>query len=162
MTDNQTSGDQKLISESIPDTHAGTVRKLADAMLRGSLWYGIAAAVAGTVVSALVVGLPGALGGVAGGALGVGSSVTTLVVMRKAAGVSPMTLLPVAMSTFIGKMIVLFVLASALRAVPMVHAKSAALTMLAVILVWTACEIRAFRKTKVPTIIVDSGPAASD
>lgn len=153
MTDNTTSGSPEFTPEPMPDTHAGVVQKYADAMLRGALPYGIGVAVLGVLVSTVLVGVPGLVGSLLGALIGLGSSVLTLVVMRRSAGVEPMTLMAVAMSTFIGKIILLFGLAQLLHGIPLVQPKAFALTMAAIVVVWTVAETFAFRRAKVPTII---------
>lgn len=153
MTDNTTSSSAEFTPEPMPDTHAGIVRTYADAMLRGALWYGIGVAALGVVLSTVLAGVPGLVGSLLGALLGLGSSVLTLVVMRRSAGVEPMTLMAVAMSTFIGKIILLFGLAQLLHGIPLVQPKAFALTMAAVVVVWTVAETFAFRRAKVPTII---------
>lgn len=153
MTENADSQLPDFNPEPMPDTHAGIVVKYADAMLRGALWWGVGTAVAAVVVSTVLVGVPGLVGSLIGVAIALGSSLLTLIVMRRSSGVQPTMLLGIAMSTFIGKLILLFGLAKLLHGVAFVHPKAFALSFAAVIVVWTVAETFAFRKVKVPTVI---------
>lgn len=97
----------------MPRSHAESVLKLADAMLRYALWPAIAVVVAGITVGSLVAGIEGSLGALVGGIVAFASSFATLWLMRKTAAMNPM-------------------------------------------LVWAAMDAVAFRRTKIPTLIIDS------
>jgi ATP synthase protein I len=133
--------------------HAESTLKLADAMYRGALWPGIATVVIGAVVSVILVGVTGLWGALVGGVVAFGSSLVTLWMMRKTAGMDPMAVMAVSLGGYILKVLILFAVMFGLRHVPFLHVKALAFTMLAVIVVWAAAEFLAFRRTKIPTII---------
>ncbi|MQA08112.1 MAG: hypothetical protein GEU98_06070 [Pseudonocardiaceae bacterium] len=137
----------------MPDSHAANVLRLADAMLRYALLPGAIAAVLGITISAVLAGLPGALGALVGAAVAFASSLLTLLLMRKTAGSNPYVVMAVSLGGFVGKLLVLFLVLMALRGVEALHPTALALTMLGTILVWVGAEVRAFQKTKIPTII---------
>jgi ATP synthase protein I len=140
----------------MPRTHADSVRKLADAMLRYALWPAIAVVVAGITVGTLVAGVEGSLGALVGGVVAFASSLGTLWLMRRTAAFNPMLLMGAALGGFIAKMLILLVVMLLLGNVGFLHKESLAFTMLAVVVVWAAMDMIAFRRTKIPTLIIDS------
>ena len=76
--------------------------------------------------------------------------------MRKTAALNPMMVMTGALGGFVGKMIVLLLVLMVLREISWLHTQSLAYTMLAVVIVWAAMDTVAFRRTKIPTLIVDS------
>jgi ATP synthase protein I len=136
--------------------HGQSVRKLANAMLSTALWPGLATVVVGTVVAAVSVGLSGMLGALIGGGIAFASSLTTIWLMRMTSGMHPMFVMVVALGGYVGKMIVLLAVMALLGGVQAIHVKALAFTMLATILVWAGAEVRAFQKTKIPTIVPGS------
>lgn len=141
------------MSESNP--HAKSVLTLADAMLRTALVPALATVALGAVVATVLVGTDGLFGALAGGAVAFGSSLMTLVMMRWSAGFPVVMVMAVALGGFGLKMVVLLGVMIAFRGVDALHPMSLALTFLATVLVWAAAEAVAFRRTKIPTVIVD-------
>lgn len=137
-----------------PNPHAKSVLTLADAMLRTALVPGLATVALGAVAATVLVGADGLFGALAGGAVAFGSSLMTLFMMRWSAGLPVMMVMGVALGGFALKMVVLLGVMVALRGVDALHPLSLALTFLAVVLVWAAAEAVAFRRTKIPTVIV--------
>jgi ATP synthase protein I len=133
--------------------HAEAVLKLADAMLRIALWPGVATVVVAAVVATVWVGLPGLLSALIGGVIAFASSLATLWMMRKTAPMPPMMVMAVALGGYIFKLLVLLGVMMALGSIHGLHREALAFTMLAVILVWAAAELVAFKRTKIPTII---------
>jgi ATP synthase protein I len=147
--------DLGLLSD-MPRTHADSVRKLADAMLQYALWPALAVVVAGITVGTLVAGVEGSLGALVGGIVAFASSLGTLWLMRRTAAFNPLLLMGAAMGGFIAKMLILLVVMLLLGNVGFLHKESLAFTMLAVIVVWAAMDMIAFRRTKIPTLIIDN------
>jgi len=139
-----------------PRSHAESVTKLADAMLRYALWPAVATAVVGIVVASVLYGANGGVAALVGGLVAFGSSIATWWLMRKTAALNPMMVMTGALGGFIGKMIVLLLVLMVLREISWLHTKSLAYTMLAVVIVWAAMDTVAFRRTKIPTLIIDS------
>jgi ATP synthase protein I len=61
-----------------------------------------------------------------------------------------------ALGGFVGKMIVLLLVMMVLREITWLHILSLAYTMLAVVIVWAVMDTVAFRRTKLPTLIVNT------
>ena len=157
MTDKKNDPEGLGLLADLPRTHAESVHKLADAMLRHALWPAVAVVVAGITVSTLVAGLEGTLGALVGGIVAFASSFATLWLMRRTAAMNPMLVLAAALGGFIGKMLVLLVVMLLLGNVGFLQRESLAFTMLAVVVVWAAMDVIAFRRTKIPTLIIASG-----
>lgn len=138
----------------IPDTHAGVVLKLASAMFRMSLIPVLATWLIAAVLSTVVAGFAGLWSSLIGGAVAVASGLATLWLMRRTASMDVHFVMAAALGGFVGKMIVLLVTMMLLRGVDGIHTNSLALTMTAIILVTAGAEARAFRKTKLPTLII--------
>ena len=144
------------IRTDLPRTHAETVTRLADAMLRYALWPSVATAVIGIVVCSVLYGAQGGVAALVGAVVAFGSSLATWVLMRKTAALNPTMVMTGALGGFIGKMIVLLLVLMVVREISWLHVKSLAYTMLAVVIVWAAMDTVAFRRTKLPTLIVNS------
>jgi hypothetical protein len=138
----------------MPRTHGEAVTRLADAMLRYALWPAVATAVIGIVASAVLVGVNGAVSALIGAVVAGGSSMGTWWLMRKTAAMNPLMLMTAALGGFLGKMIVLLLVMMVLREISYIHVESLGYTMLAVVIVWAAMDTVAFRRTKLPTLII--------
>ncbi|MBM7776510.1 hypothetical protein JOD54_006714 [Actinokineospora baliensis] len=135
------------------DPHAKSLLTLANAMFRYALWPSLATIAVGAVVFALINGAPGLWGALVGGLLAAASSLLTLLLMRKTAHLGPHIGMAASLGGFVGKLLVLMLVMTALRGVDALHAESLGITMVAVVLVAAAAEAVAFRRTKLPTII---------
>lgn len=153
MSEPTTSPETADTPDEAENPHARSVRKIADAMLRTAIWPAVATVVVGTLISTIWVGVPGLAGGLVGGAVGFASSLATIWMMRVTAASHPMFAMVVALAGYVGKMLVLLILMTALGGVEVLHREALALTMLATILVWAGAEVRAFQKTKIPTVV---------
>ena len=138
----------------VPKTHADSVRKLADAMLRTAVWPSVGVVAAGALVAWLAVGLPGVWGALLGGAIAVASSLLTLVLMKQSAELPPQVVMAVALGGYVVKLVALLIVAITLKGVAWLHPTSLALTLIAAVVLWTGAEVVAFRRTKIPTLIV--------
>jgi len=139
-----------------PRTHAEAVTRLADAMLRHAVWPGVAVSVIGVVLFGVLYGVEGAVSALIGAVVAGGSSVGTWWLMRRTAALNPMMVMTGALGGFVGKMIILLLVLMGLRELPFVHERSLAFTMLAVVVVWAAMDTVAFRRTKLPTLIINT------
>jgi ATP synthase protein I len=139
-----------------PKTHAETVTRLADAMLRYALWPAVATVVVGIVVASVLQGVQGGVSALIGGVVAFASSLATWWLMRKTAALNPMMVMTGALGGFFGKMIILLLVLMVFREITWLHAESLAYTMLAVVIVWAAMDTVAFRRTKLPTLIVNT------
>jgi ATP synthase protein I len=139
-----------------PKTHAETVTRLADAMLRYALWPAVATVVVGIVVASVLQGVQGGVSALIGGVVAFASSLGTWWLMRKTAALNPMMVMTGALGGFFGKMIILLLVLMVFREITWLHAESLAYTMLAVVVVWAAMDTVAFRRTKLPTLIVNT------
>jgi len=135
------------------DPHAQSVLKLANAMLRATLFVVPVVIVIAVVVSTLVAGTHGLYGSLVGGALGLMSSMLTIGMMRFCAKLPPMFVMVVALGSYLLKLMILFGVMFALQGVEALDTYALAFTMVAVVIVAAAAEVRAFQKTKIPTII---------
>ena len=143
------------IKTDLPRTHGEAVTRLADAMLRHAVWPGLATAVIGIVVASVLFGVRGGVSALVGALVAVASSLVTWWLMRKTAALNPMLVMAGALGGFIGKMIVLLLVLMVLREITWFQVQSLAYTMLAVVIVWAAMDTVAFRRTKLPTLIVE-------
>jgi ATP synthase protein I len=141
------------LSAGYDDPHAAMVRKLADAMLRGAIWWGVGVAAIGMIFFGIVYGLPGVLGALVGGAVAVTSGILTLLLMRSTSRVPVQMIMGIALLGFIGKTALMLVVMLSLKNVALLHPKALAYTMLVTLVVWTAAETRAYAKQKLPTVI---------
>ncbi|SFO93443.1 hypothetical protein SAMN05421810_101443 [Amycolatopsis arida] len=153
-TDTETEATEKAEAR---NPHAESVLALARAMLRDTLVAGGVTVAVAAVVATVWVGVSGLLGAVVGGAVAMGSALATVLMMRKTADLPPMFVMVVALGGYVGKIIVLFGVMAALRHVDALHTMALAVTMLAVILVAAGAELRAFKRTKIPTLIITDG-----
>ncbi|WP_158893077.1 hypothetical protein [Amycolatopsis anabasis] len=136
--------------------HAQAVLKLADAMLRATLIVGLGTIAVAAVVATIWVGLPGLLGALVGGAVAFASSLATIGMMRFCAAMDPMFVMMVALASYVVKVLILLGVMTLLRGVDALHPYALAITMLAAFVFTAAGEVRAFKQTKIPTIIPDS------
>jgi ATP synthase protein I len=132
------------------------VTRLADAMLRYALWPAVATVVVGIVVASVLQGVPGGVSALIGGLVAFASSLATWWLMRKTAPLNPMMVMTGALGGFLGKMIILLLVLMVFREITWLHTESLAYTMLAVVIVWAAMDTVAFRRTKLPTLIVNA------
>lgn len=139
-----------------PRTHGEAVTRLADAMLRTALWPAVATAVVGIVVCGVLFEVRGGVSALVGAVVAFGSSLATWWLMRRTAALNPMLVMAGALGGFVGKMIVLLLVLMVLREITWFHVQSLAYTMLAVVIVWAAMDTVAFRRTKLPTLIVNT------
>ncbi len=139
-----------------PKSHGETVTRLADAMLRYALWPAVATVVVGVVLASVLYGTRGGVAALVGGAVAFASSLGTWWLMRRTAALDPMMVMAAALGGFVGKMIVLLLVLMVLREISWLHTQSLAYTMLAVVIVWAAMDTVAFRRTKLPTLIISS------
>lgn len=137
-----------------PESQAGSVRILATAILRTALLPTVAVVVAGVVLAVLLVGSPGLWGALIGGAIALASSLLTVLMMKQSADLPVQVVMAIAMGGYVFKILALMIVAVLLKDVAWLHRLSLALTLLAAVLVWAGAEIVAFRRTKIPTLIV--------
>jgi F0F1-type ATP synthase assembly protein I len=144
------------IKTDLPRTHGEAVTRLADAMLRYALWPAVATTVVGIVVASVMFGGRGGVSALIGGGVAFASSLATWWLMRKTAAMNPMMLMVAALGGFAGKMIVLLLVMIGLREITWLHIKPLGYTMLAVVIVWAVMDTVAFRRTKLPTLIINA------
>jgi ATP synthase protein I len=157
MTENEEPTAESLgINVDTPRTHGEAVTRLADAMLRHAMWPAAAAAVVGIVAGGVLSGVPGAVSALVGAVVAGGSSLATWWLMRRTAAMNPMMLMIAALGGFAGKMIVLLLVMMALRAITWLPIEPLGYTMLAVVIVWAVMDTVAFRRTKLPTLIINT------
>lgn len=133
--------------------HAQSVLKLANAMLRATLLTVPMVVVPAVVVATWLAGSSGLAGSLTGGGLGFLSSVITIAMMRFCANLPPLFVMVVALGSYVLKLLVLFGVLFVLSDVGALDPKALAFTMAAVVIVAAAAEVRAFQRTKIPTII---------
>lgn len=139
------------------DPHAKAVLKLADAMLKATLMFASATIAVCVVVFAIVHGTDGLLGALVGGAVAFGSSLATIALMRFCAGMEPTVVMGIVLGSYVLKVLVLLGVMTALRQVSALHPMALAITMLAAFVMAAGAEMRAFKRTKIPTIIPSKG-----
>jgi ATP synthase protein I len=135
--------------------HAAAVLKLAAAMLRFTLIGTTVVAVVAAVLCAVLVGSTGLWGSLVGSAIAIGSALVTILLMRKTAALPPSFVMVAALGGYAIKIMLIFGVMTALRGVEALHVKSLGFTMLVVIMVGALAEFHAFRKTKLPTLIIE-------
>jgi hypothetical protein len=133
--------------------HAQSVLKLAGAMLRATVVFGGGTIVVAVAVFTILYGVPGLLGALAGGAVAFASSLATIGVMRFCAPLDPMMVMAIVLGSYVVKVLVLLGLMTVLRGVHALHPYALAITMLAAFIAAAGGEVRAFKRTKIPTII---------
>jgi F0F1-type ATP synthase assembly protein I len=153
-TDSAPSAADLGIQTDLPKSHGEAVTRLADAMLRYAIWPAVATVVVGIVVASVLHGVQGGVSALIGGIVAFGSSMATWWLMRKTAALNPMMVMTGALGGFVGKMIILLLVLMVLREITWLHTTSLAYTMLAVVIVWAAMDTVAFRRTKLPTLII--------
>lgn len=135
-------------------SHAESVRRLAAAMVRTGLVPGLATVAAGAVIGAVVVGSAGLWGALVGGAVALASSLLTVGLMRFSAELPVQLVMVLALGGYLLKMVALLAVMVALRGVEALHVRSLAFTFLAVVLVWAGSEVVAFKRTRIPTLVI--------
>jgi len=133
--------------------HAKSVLKLADAMLRATLVFGVATVVLALIVFTIVFGVHGLLGALVGGVVALASSLATIAVMRFCAALDPMMVMAIVLGSYVVKILILLGLMTLLRGVDTLQPYALAITMLVTFMVAAGGEMRAFKRTKIPTII---------
>ncbi|MEC3981193.1 hypothetical protein [Amycolatopsis sp. H20-H5] len=133
--------------------HAKSVLTLAAAMQKATLLVVPPVVVAAAVVFLIVQGTPGLVGALVGGVLGLLSSLATIGMMKFSAGLDPMFVMAIALGGYFFKILVLFGALTLLKGATWVTTLSLGLSLLAVILAAAAMDVRAFKLTKIPTII---------
>lgn len=141
-------------AETAPNPHAESVRKLASAMVRTAVLPALAAVVLCAAVATVFVGTTGLSGALVGGAVGFGSSLLTILLMRLSADLPVMMVMAIALGGYVFKLLALLVVMVLLKGVDAFHRPALAFSMLAVVMVWAGAEIVAFKRTKIPTLIV--------
>ncbi len=138
----------------VENPHAESVRKLAGAMLRTAISPGLITVVAAAVIATVFAGTAGLLGALVGGAVAFASSLLTIVMMRESADLPVMMVMAIALGGYVFKILALLIVMILLRGVEGLHTMSLALTVLVTVMVWAGAELVAFKKTKIPTIVV--------
>jgi len=138
----------------LPKTHTEALQRLAEAMLRWQAKVMVPALVLAVILFTVLYGTAGLLGAGIGAVAACGSSLFTFWLMRVSAKHGPHAGLAAALGGFIGKMVILLAVFMPLRGVEAVHSYSLAITMLVGILTAAGADMVAFRKTKLPTIIL--------
>jgi ATP synthase protein I len=133
--------------------HAKSVLQLADAMLRATLVFGVATVVLAMIVCTIVFGVHGLLGALVGGVVALASSFATIAVMRFCAALDPIMVMAIVLGSYVVKILILLGLMTLLRGVDALQPYALAITMLVTFMVAAAGEMRAFKRTKIPTII---------
>ena len=131
--------------ETLPDVSAAPLT----AMLRGAGRSALAPVLPVLVAAAAVSGGPGLTGALVGAALVLVFSGSTLVVMRAARRVDPLTTLAVAMALYTTKASLLFVAAPVLREAALSRPWAAAAAVL-VSAAWSVGLVRAFTRLRLP------------
>jgi ATP synthase protein I len=133
--------------------HAKSVLKLAGAMLRATLIFGTGTVVLAMIVCTIVFGVHGLLGALVGGVVALASSLATIAVMRFCAALDPMMVMAIVLGSYVVKILILLGLMTLLRGVGALQPYALAITMLITFMVAAGGEMRAFKRTKIPTII---------
>ncbi|WP_020670672.1 hypothetical protein [Amycolatopsis nigrescens] len=153
MSDTETDPVDK--TDKADNPHAQATLKLANAMQRATLVFGLGTIAVALIVFTILYGTDGLIGALIGGAVAFGSSMATLAVMRFCAGMEPMMIMAVVLGSYVVKILILLGLMTLLSGVGWLHPYALAITMLAAFMVAAGAEVRAFQKTKIPTIIPD-------
>jgi hypothetical protein len=133
--------------------HAQSVLKLASAMLRMTLIFGTGTTVVAMIVFTIMYGVHGLLSALIGGAIAMASSLATIGVMRFCAAMDPMMVMAIVLGSYVFKVLILLGLMTLAKHVGFIERYAFALTMLAAFIISAGGEMRAFQKTKIPTII---------
>jgi hypothetical protein len=134
--------------------HAKTVLTVAAAMQKATLIAVPPVVLVSTIVFLVLRGAPGLFGGLIGGALAILSSLATLGMMKFSAGMDPMFVMVIALGGYLFKIILLFGALTLLKGVTGISPTAVGITLLAAIIAAAAVEVRAYKRTKVPTIII--------
>lgn len=134
--------------------HAEAVRRLASAMLRTALVPALVTIAAGAVLAGILAGGAGVRGALVGGAVALASSLATIVMMRWSAPFPVMVAMAVAIGGYVVKLLALLLVMVALGGIEGLHVNALAFTFLAVVLVWAVADVVAFRRTKIPTLVI--------
>jgi hypothetical protein len=153
MSDTEVDQAEQVVEQENP--HAQAVLKLAGAMLRATLVFGLSSIVVATIVFTILNGVPGLLGALVGGVLATASSLATIGIMRFCAALDPIMVMAIVLGSYVLKLLVLLGLLTLLSGVNGLHPYALAITMLVGFMVAAAGEMRAFKRTKIPTIIPD-------
>ena len=137
-------------------------RVLAGGALSGA-WFGVfiglilsmfeSVNVLGVVVSTVIWGTAGLVGSLIGGAIAIGSSLATLLLMRKTAALDPMFVMVAALGGFMGKLIVLLLAVILLRNQPWLEPKALGITLVATVLVTSFLEARASKRSRSQMVV---------
>lgn len=119
-------------------------------MLRGGALPAVAVAVPAVALGALLAGRDGAAGAAAGSAAVAASSLLTLVTMLVTRHVAPELALGAALLTYSTKVVALGLALLAWREATWMSPTAFALSVLAGVLAWTAGELRAFARLRLP------------
>lgn len=141
------------------ESHAGSVRTLAAAILRTGLLLGAAAAAVALAAAAALAGWPGVLGAGTGIAVAFVSSLFTIVLMRLTAALPVAAMFGAVLGGYTMKVAGLLMVAVPLRGVEQFHPMAFGMSVLAVVVAWAAAGVVAFKRTRIPTII--PAPAGS-
>ncbi|RZS32415.1 hypothetical protein EV193_11249 [Herbihabitans rhizosphaerae] len=140
----------------IPATHEASVLKLAGAMRRLVLISTSVTWALALVLFGILYGGEGLLGSAVGGVIAIGSTLGTLWLMRMTAAQGPHLVMAAALGGFLGKAVVIFIAMTLLRDVEAIERYSLAFTMVAIVVVAAAADVRAFQRTKIPAVIPTS------
>lgn len=135
-------------------SHADSVRRLATAMVRIGLLPGLLTVAAGAGIAALAVGSTGLWGALVGGGVALASSLLTVGLMRWSAELPVQIVMVLALGGYLLKMIALLAVMVALQGVEALHVRALAFTFLATVLVWAGTEVVAFKRTRIPTLVI--------
>ena len=138
-------------------THELTVQRLAGEMFREAAWAALGTFVLGVVVSAVIWGTEGLSGALIGGGIAIGSSLATLLLMRKTAALDPMFVMIAALGGFMGKLIVLLAVVVLLRGQTWLEPKALGITLAATVVVTSFLEARASKRSRSQMVV----PASS-
>jgi ATP synthase protein I len=134
-------------------THELTVQRLAGEMFREAAWAALGTFVLGVVVSTVIWGTAGLNGSLIGGAIAIGSSLATLLLMRKTAALDPMFVMVAALGGFMGKLIVLLLAVILLRNQSWLEPKALGITLVATVLVTSFLEARASKRSRSQMVV---------
>lgn len=134
-------------------THELAVQRLAGEMFRAAAWAALGTFAVGVVVSTVIWGTSGLFGSLIGGAIAIGSSLGTLLLMRKTAALDPMFVMIAALGGFMGKLIVLLAVVLLLRGQAWLEPKALGITLAATVVVTSFLEARASRRSRSQMVV---------
>jgi ATP synthase protein I len=138
-------------------THEAVVRRLAGEMYRSALWAALGTVVAGAILWTVLDGVPGLVAALVGGGIACLSSAGTLLLMHRTAALPLQVIMVAALGGFMAKLILLLAVMVLVRQFPVLHTNALALTMAATILVATAMEVRASKRSRSQIVIPTPG-----